>query len=341
MSFLISISRHSQAQTFPNHPVAIGVNVGGNELLARSANIGWLRGGDYWRNIEPQQNVWSWSNADNFVNTGLTNGQKVLFLLSGSPTWATPGHTNSNGAYPPDITIWDAYVTAVVTHFSGRVAAYEIWNEPDLSGSSTFGVGWDLDINTVPLYSDYAFHAAAIIHATDPAALVVAPVLSGGANSRTATIFDQFQAHTYQGYGAAHWIDVISAHANANDDQEPSQAVLALEQNKLDVLTAHNPACATKPIWVTEFGWKSGAIGEDQQRKRIKDFLIDVSGWYSQILRWNVVNCFIYVLDNCGTSRSIYYCPSQPKLVVTEYLQTLPFPATQPCCQPAESPIVP
>jgi hypothetical protein len=306
-------------------PVVIGTNDGGP--LSRSANVGWTRISVYWSSLEPQQGNWTWNEADATVDYARGNGQQVLFILSGAPAWAC-GCTN--GAKPPAIELWKRYVLQVATHMKGRVAAYEIWNEPDLNGNSTYGVGWDADVTVAPRYVDYLVEASRIIRSLDPAARVVGPVLSGGWNYRTLQILSQLESTEFPDGNASSFVDVISVHANAHDDWTAADAADRLWWNKLYPLQQYNPKNEGKPIWVTEFGWSSDVIGEAAQRDRIREFLIGMTGENARLAPFRITHAFIYVLGRgCETGQSIYRCDSTPKLTVTGYLRTLPFPAVQ------------
>ena len=46
---------------------------------------------------------------------------------------AAPAATAANDAPPVDMTQWRAFCAAVAERYHGRVSAYQIWNEPNLS----------------------------------------------------------------------------------------------------------------------------------------------------------------------------------------------------------------
>ena len=308
-------------------PVVIGTNGGGP--LSRAANVGWARVSVYWSEVEPSPGAWDWSTADFIVDRARSNGQQVLYILSGAPAWAC-GCTNG-AARPADVELWKRFVGAVVAHMKGRVAAYEIWNEPDLDGSSTYGVGWDADIDAFPRYVDYLVEASRIIRAGDPAARVVGPSLSGGWNLRTLQILSQLESTEYPDGNASAFIDVVSIHANAHDDWTAEDAAYRLWWQKLYPLQQYNPRNAGKPIWISEFGWSSDSIGEDAQRDRIRAFLVAMTGADSRLAPFRITHAFIYALHiGCvDGGQGIYDCDVLPKAVVTDYLQTLEFPAVQ------------
>ena len=324
-TFLLSAAASEGAR-----PVVIGTNDGGP--LSRSANVGWIRVSIYWSEIEPQPAQWTWSEADSVVNDARARGQQVLFILSGAPQWAC-GCTN--GAKPPAIDLWKRYVGQVASHMKGRVAAYEIWNEPDLSGNATYGVGWDADLTAAPRYVDYVVEAARVVRPTDPSARIAAPGLSGGMNFRTYQIFAQLESTEFPDGNASSFVDVISMHQNAADTTTAADAAGKLWTNKLSFLQQYNPRNAGKAIWISEFGWSSAVIGEEAQRDRIRDFLVAMTGEDSRLAPFRITHAFIYVLGRgCETAQSLYRCDSTPKLAVTGYLQTLPFPALQPVRPP-------
>jgi GH35 family endo-1,4-beta-xylanase len=103
---------------------------------------------------------WNFGNADNTIAEAQRQGQQVLFILSGAPVWCGG---DSLGNAPCPIDFWKTYVDQVSSHFQGRVAAYEIWNEPDLQNNGTTGVGWNPDLNSAPTYVDYLVEASRII----------------------------------------------------------------------------------------------------------------------------------------------------------------------------------
>lgn len=307
--------------------IIIGLNGAGD--LSKNANASWVRTGDWWRHIETSPGVFDFSLTDSIVNHAVYDlGQQVLFVLSGAPSWCGGG---SLGNSPCDIDSWKNFVDVTTQHFAGRVAAYEIWNEPDLQNNSTPGVGWDPDLNLYPRYADYLVEAARIIKRNDMNALVVGPVVSGKGNSRTTTIFQQLENTWYPEGNAGSFLNVVSGHMDNEDDTHSEEAASFYRDNVLNKIAVYNPSNRWKEQWITEFSWRSAGIGENSQRIRLKNFLIEMTGGgFGYLSGWNFTHGFIYVTMSCDTSRSIYYCGgSPPKLVVTNYLWPLGFPAKQ------------
>jgi polysaccharide biosynthesis protein PslG len=325
LTFMLAVFAGLPPAVRADGPITIGVN--GSGPLALDAHVGWIRSGDYWSNINPAPGQWNFGNADAIVDGARSQGQQVLFILSGAPAWCSGA---SNGNTPCEIGFWQSYVDQVSSHFSGRVAAYEIWNEPDLQGNNTYGVGWDRDLNVSPTYADYLVEASRIIRRNDPNAKVVGPVVSGKPNSRTTTLFQQLENTYYPDGNASDFVDIISGHMDNIDAAHSDDAARFYKENILDIIAANNPRNRWKEMWITEFSWRSAGSGEDFQRKRIRNFLIEMTcGAYGYLCGYNFTHGFIYALRTCDSSRGIYYCEGNPKLVVTQYLWTLPFPAVQ------------
>ena len=324
-------------------PVSIGVN--GSGQLSRDAHIGWIRTGVYWSEIN--RDSWSpmdFERADQIVYDAVNNGQQVLYVLSGAPQWCGGG---PRGTVPCPIEFWKAYVDAISKHYNGVVAAYEIWNEPDLQGQAAYAVGWDFPLGSNPRYIDYFTEAARIIRANAPGTLIVGPAMSGS-TSRAVTIWEQFDQTWYpDGKNASSFVDVVSFHHNSRREDEHSEKIACDIRDRINnIIRRFNPKNGWKPMWVTEFGWKSDQIGEVSQKTRTKNLLIEMGGGGYGILRgYNIPRAFIYVLATCDGDRgwSLYRCdsanppvPRYPKWIVSNYLWNLPFPATQSQYTPRE-----
>jgi len=321
--------------------VAIGTN--GDGPLSVTANVGWVRTGDYWSNIEKTPGVFNFDRAHEIANYALSHNQQVLFILSGSPTWCNGN--DQNGGAPCDIESWKSFVNALSYEMRGQIAAYEIWNEPDLSNSGTYGVGWDVaNFDAYPRYGDYVLEAARIIKANDSNAKVIAGAVSGKRSDtvRLAKIFQQLESTYYFDGTTYHpvseYINGISGHMNLDDQTHSYEASYLYKTNVLDYISAYNPSNRDKEMWITEFGWHSNySISEDSQRKRSKNFLIEMTGGGDHWLQgWKFTNGFLYVLQVCdnggdGEQRSIFHCDfwNSPKLITSQYLQPLGFPAIQ------------
>jgi len=212
-----------------------------------SAGVKWVRIDTSWAGIEDTakgaRNSWYIGMVDFCVDQARARGMNVLITL-----WMTPGWANGNrgNLVPPtnpqdyaDFARWAA------GYWRGRVAAWEVWNEPDPNQSFWQG--------TIDQYAGLLRSAYPAFKAGDPAAKVVL----GGPSSNDDAWIRQMYAR-----GTKDFFDVVSTHPyQGMADAPPEQAddghiwwfthLPAVRQVMLDY------GDAAKPIWYGEFGWSA------------------------------------------------------------------------------------
>lgn len=319
----------------PTRPVSIGVNANYEHNLVRSANLGWSRMDIIWAEIQPTPNAWNIGPTNDRINFAIANGQQVLGILHVTPPWLT-----SNGNIPPySTTEWSAFVRRLAQEFRGRIAAYEIWNEPDQKNISQC-CAWGRNIEEPPLYIDFVHAAAVEIRAQAPGTLVAAPAFmsrnnADGSDNRKRRILQQAEGTFYPDGQGTSFIDVISVHNNAGDTETAATMGWRLNYENLAYFWNHAPSMRHRPVWVTEYGWRSNAVGESGQRQRTCEVNKTYAGYLNapstHLYDWDVSRAFIYALrdPNNTFSNMIFRADASPKPVVTQYLQFLPYPAVQ------------
>jgi len=325
-------------------PVSIGVNANWEHFLARSANLGWVRIDFGWNATEPQQDVWDFSYADGRVDEAEQNGLQILAILHYVPAWASG--SGCMNVPPLTTTDWEDFVRQLAIRYSGRIAAYEIWNEPDTSGTcSAGGIGWGRNVEEPPLYTDFVHVAAQQIRSYSPGSLVVGPAYktyndgSGSqADNRKRRFFQQMSAANYPDGPGPSFLDVTSYHNNAGSTEPSKNMGLTLNTNNLWYLSSYLFSKVGAPVWVTEYGWRSNAVTNNGQREKecneTKIYTGLLEAAYTGLGNYNIDHSFIYVQKEACCSSSIFNGDFSPKPVVTQYLQKLAFPAVQ---QPAYS----
>lgn len=341
--WVVGVMMWTSTASAATRPVTIGLNANWEHFLARSANVGWVRIDFVWSVTEPQQDVWDFNYTDGRVAEAEQNGLQILAVLHYVPSWANGGGCE---ATPPlTTTDWAQWVQQLAIRYSGRIAAYEIWNEPDIAPGDCAGIGWNRNVEEPPLYTDFVHAAAQQIRTYSPGSLVVGPAYksrndgSGSqADNRKRRFFQQMSAATYPDGPGPSFLDVTSYHNNA-DSTEPSRDMgRTLNTNNLYYLNYYLYSKRFDPVWVTEYGWRSNAVGDNGQREKecnlTKIYTGLLESAYTGLGNYNVDHSFVYVEKDCGCSRTIYYGNNTPKPVVTQYLHKLAFPAVQ---QPAYS----
>ena len=215
----------------------------------RAAGVKWVRIDIGWSSLQEvgrfQLSKWYVDVIDRCANMARARGISVLGILLRTPAWANGGKDVNTPPLDNSDFAWIAQWAA--DHFRGRIAAWEIWNEPDPAQASWSWAG------TPAQYVQLLKAAYPAIKRGDPNALVV----FGGTSSND----ESFIAAAYAN-GAAGSFDVMATHpyqavANAapeyvGDGRNWWFARLGAVR-KLMVRNGD----ADKPIWFTEFGWSS------------------------------------------------------------------------------------
>ena len=125
-----------------------------------------------------EQGKWQFDTLDKYVTIAEQHNTKILLPLAVTPQWASARPNVKSGwqkpgfaAEPKDMNDWRSYVRQIVSRYKGRIAAYEIWNEPNLQ---QYWIG-DTD-QLVAMTKD----AHDIIKSIDPAAILVSPSATTG-----------------------------------------------------------------------------------------------------------------------------------------------------------------
>lgn len=167
-------------------------------------------------------------------------GLKVLLLLG----WEFP---------LTDVSSWGDYVYDMVSRYRGRVAAYQICNEPNLAEM------WHKPQHADP--AEYvAFLREAYIRAkqADPSCIIVSAGLAVNGGAGTLAMDDVEFLRGMYAAGAKPYFDVLGAHpygfgyAPEDGSSNPVHCFRRVEQERAVMLQYGD---AAKPVWATEFGW--------------------------------------------------------------------------------------
>jgi hypothetical protein len=223
--------------------------------LSTTGTLGGLRlwdSGVKWGQLNTDSGVYNWTGLDAWLDRAASSNQDVLYTFGDTPQFAAaptaPGPCLQPGAYscatPTDVNsdgtgtdaMFQAFVTALVTHAAGRISFYELWNEPDCN---CFWSGTQAQL--VRMGKD----AAAIIRSLDPSAKILSPSAHG---PTMKTWFDGYIAA-----GGAPNFDIVNVHMRGtsvtNGTPEAFLTVYGQVQTELEKtnLTA-------LPLWDDEHG---------------------------------------------------------------------------------------
>ena len=233
---------------------AVGTGGGPAVEQASALGAGWVRAFVRWDQVEPA-GPGRWDAAqigglDEIVNNANARGIKVLVVVLGAPSWA---NGSSDALVPPrDPADFGRFVGAMSARYHGRIAAWEIWNEPD---DAQFWHGAVSPAAYAPLLRA-AYRA---IKDADSAALVLAgastgndyPFLEGLYAAGAGDSFDGVASHT----DTACLVNSPDVYYRENG-RVGRFSFLGFRETHA-VLEAHGQGA--KPIFLTEIGWSAHA----------------------------------------------------------------------------------
>jgi len=239
------------------------------ELTAYANNgVRWLRLDVPWAAIEARRGHDVWVNVDRVVATARARRMSVMIVLAYTPAWARRG--GSDITPPTRAADFGAFAGRAAAHFRGRVAAYEIWNEPNISDA------WAPRPNPAG-YVGLLRAAYPRIKAADPSATVVAGAMSPAVDSRTTISPNSFATAIYR-FGGRPFFDALSLHpygfpALPSDRRTKGWNTFYRTPLLRAIMVKHGDAA--KRIWFSEFGAPTGtgrgAVTEARQAAIIAD----------------------------------------------------------------------
>lgn len=195
--------------------------------MVKLAGIPWVRERMSWTANEPSPGRFAWqANYENTVAAFKTEGIHVYEIWHDSPPWTRPGKTASLA--PDDLRTVYRFARAAAAHFAPTVAAWEVWNEPDIS-----------------FWPDLSDRFAGLQKAAywglkdgNPAAWVL--------NGSFAWPAGPFGQGVY-GAGVGQYSDILNWHRYADPQVYPGD--LAAHQKLL-----RRAGASSRPAWMTEAG---------------------------------------------------------------------------------------
>lgn len=165
-----------------------------------------------WDDIQPERDVWSIDRADALLGELERRGLKVVARLSNAPEWAHPalGARERDGfldAPPDDFADYARFCGVLAARYKGRIAAYQVWNEPNLSRE------WGDRLPDAAAYVALLKGCSDAIRAADPDAIIISAGLAPtGTYDETATPDDLYLQAMYDA-GFQQYVDAVGMHA--------------------------------------------------------------------------------------------------------------------------------
>ena len=246
-----------------------------------------------WRAMEPSRGTYNWTISDRILDAAADKGIAVVGAVTSTPIWAADNGFWLPNAAPRDPADYASFMTQVAMRYGAgsarpRIAAYEIWNEPNAN------IGWSPEPN-VAGYTNLLKTAYSAIKSVEPGALIIGGVLGAGLSFGTWTINPVDYLTQMYANGARGYFDALSFHpynfsssfsAGMPYANTPYRQYLSMRQ------LMDQAGDTDKLIWTTEYGVPTSAVDAATQAA----WIIDFANTWSQLP--GVGPMFIYSLSD-------------------------------------------
>jgi polysaccharide biosynthesis protein PslG len=165
-----------------------------------------------WEDMEKRQGEWDFFRADQVVDEIESKGLKLVIRLTDTPEWARTSVEGEKGvdfvdAPPDNLEDFATYCGTVAARYKGRVAAYQIWNEPNLARE------WGNRPPNAAEYTALLKGCSDAIHAADPDAIRISAGLAPTATYDTTALPDDVYFQAMYDAGFQQYVDAVGMHA--------------------------------------------------------------------------------------------------------------------------------
>jgi hypothetical protein len=223
-----------------------------------------------WAGVEATQGQLDWSTVDKTVNSAAARQLSVVGVVNSSPMWAVaPGGQYLSGRPASPATYGD-FVAKVASRYQGKIAALEIWNEPN-------GIQFYTPAPDPAGYVDLLKASYAKIKAVDPSIVVLGgsmgSILDYGASAISPP---NFLTQMYAA-GAKGYFDALAFHPY-HYSLKFSDGMQLEGSPLLQLMAMRNTMVANgdgdRKIWSTEYGEPSSQGGDAVQNAFVTDMVI-------------------------------------------------------------------
>lgn len=241
-----------------------------------------------WKDLETQPDEWDWEQADRILEEIEKRDLRLIARLGQVPLWAQPDPDDvvniddSHDALPQNMEDWHNYCFRVAERYRGRIVAYQIWNEPNLTRE------WGGEPPNPEGYVGLLAECSQAIRQADPNAILISAGLAPtGTNDASATPDDIYLDQLYR-YNFQQYIDVVGVHATGYappeygpDDAEAEGRGRWFTFRRIEdlrkIMIAHDDA--QRQVAILEFGYTTDtrnldyswyAVSEEEQAEMLE-----------------------------------------------------------------------
>jgi len=297
---------------------------------AAGLGVGWVKQQVQWHTIEHGPDNFDWANLDQAVAACNERGLRLLLGVTHAPDWTRASELESGP--PADYAQFGRFMRQLAARYRGKVAAYELWNEPNLARE------WRGDTLDPARFVALVAAGAQAVRAADPDAIIIsgAPAVTG-INDGVEAIDDRVYLRGMYDAGIAQWVDAIGVHpygfanppgeswqdtvhrATGHNDH-PSFFFRDTLQDYHQIMLEHGDT--THTLWATEFGWacieNMGAMnvtgweyGREISEAQQGEYIVrafhfgDERPWIGPMFLWNLNMATIWGSENPTSAYSL------------------------------------
>jgi len=191
--------------------------------LIKEMGFGWVKQEFSWREIEGiKKGERDWYRPDLIVDMVEEAGLDLVVRLDRQPFWTEADQLDLHENAPPaNFQDFGDFCGALAERYQGRIAAYQVWNEPNLHRE------WGDKPPNPAEYTQLLKVCYQAIKAADPQAIVISAGLAPTGNNDVTAVPDIDFLQGMYGAGAAAYFDVLGVHApgfNAPPELDPAEA---------------------------------------------------------------------------------------------------------------------
>ncbi|MFN2131969.1 MAG: hypothetical protein ACK2VD_15665 [Anaerolineae bacterium] len=286
--------------------------------LIRDMGFRWVKQVFAWSDIEgAAKDHFNWTQADGVVQHAQEAGIKLIARLDRAPAWTGAGAPNGP---PQNYDDFGDFCHAMAERYRGRIAAYQIWNEPNLARE------WGGQPPSPEEYTRLLSIAYRRIKEADPNAIVVSAGLSptGIWNNEVMPDADYLE-RMYQA-GFQNYADMVGMHAAgykappeispdevaANEDYGGDRTFCFRHVEDLRAIMEQHGDGARRVV-LLEFGWTTDTIHPSYSWHAVTleqqaDYLVRAYQYAAQNWQpWIALMSTIYIADSDWTEEREEY----------------------------------
>jgi hypothetical protein len=195
--------------------------------LAKDMGFGWVKIGFPWRDIEKGRDAYDWWQSDQVVAAVDRYDLQLVARLDRHPLWSVetlPDAEITPHQPPVDYQDYGDFCHELASRYKGRIAAYQVWNEPNLSRE------WGEKSPNPAEYTELLRVCYEGIKTADPQAIVISAGLAPTGTGPPLAMPDiDFLQGMYDA-GASAYFDVLGVNApgyKAPPDLPPEEGLKA------------------------------------------------------------------------------------------------------------------